>query len=124
MIQRIQTIYMLLVVIVATVAVPMLFSIDWLRSILLGITAILALYTIFKYKKRSVQQWLNWLNVLINFTLLGIFVYRMLNSSGEGLLSEKGVGVFVPVLSIVFLFLANKAIRRDEKLLKSADRLR
>ncbi|MFC2533146.1 MAG: DUF4293 family protein, partial [Capnocytophaga ochracea] len=26
--------------------------------------------------------------------------------------------------SIVFLFLANKAIRRDEKLVKSADRLR
>ena len=48
----------------------------------------------------------------------------MLNSPGESFISEKGVGVFAPVLSIVFLFMANKAIRRDEKLVKSADRLR
>ena len=122
MIQRIQTVYMLIAGVVA--AMPILFGLDWLRTLLFAISAVVALYTIFKYKKRNLQQLLNWLNIVINFTLLGIFVYRMLNSSGESLLSEKGVGVFVPVLSIVFLFLANKAIRRDEKLVKSADRLR
>ena len=122
MIQRIQTVYMLIAGIVA--AMPILFGLDWLRTLLFAISAVVALYTIFKYKKRNFQQLLNWLNIIINFTLLGIFVYRMLNSSGEGIISEKGVGVFVPVLSIVFLFLANKAIRRDEKLVKSADRLR
>lgn len=122
MIQRIQTVYMLIAGIVA--AMPILFGLDWLRTLLFAISAVVALYTIFKYKKRNIQQLLNWLNIVINFTLLGIFVYRMLNSSGESIISEKGVGVFVPVLSIVFLFLANKAIRRDEKLVKSADRLR
>lgn len=122
MIQRIQTVYMLIAGVVA--AMPILFGLDWLRTLLFAISAVVALYTIFKYKKRNIQQLLNWLNIVINFTLLGIFVYRMLNSSGESIISEKGVGVFVPVLSIVFLFLANKAIRRDEKLVKSADRLR
>jgi len=122
MIQRIQTVYMLIAGVVA--ALPLLFGLDWLRTLLFAISAVVALYTIFKYKKRNLQQLLNWLNIVINFTLLGIFVYQMLNSSGEGIISEKGVGVFVPVLSIVFLFLANKAIRRDEKLVKSADRLR
>ncbi len=122
MIQRIQTVYMLIAGVVASM--PILFGLDWLRSLLFAISAVVALYTIFKYKKRNLQQLLNWLNIVINFTLLGIFVYRMLNSSGESIISEKGVGVFVPVLSIVFLFLANKAIRRDEKLVKSADRLR
>ena len=122
MIQRIQTVYMLIVAIVS--GLPVLFGLDWIRTIVFALSAVLAIYSIFKYKKRSVQQWLNWLNILINFTLLGIFVYRMLNSPGESFISEKGVGVFVPVLSIVFLFLANKAIRRDEKLVKSADRLR
>ncbi|WP_454996274.1 DUF4293 domain-containing protein [Capnocytophaga leadbetteri] len=122
MIQRIQTVYMLIAGVVA--ALPLLFGLDWLRTLLFAISAAVALYTIFKYKKRNIQQLLNWLNIVINFTLLGIFVYRMLNSSGESIISEKGVGVFVPVLSIVFLFLANKAIRRDEKLVKSADRLR
>ena len=122
MIQRIQTVYLLAVAII--VALPILLGLDWLRIVLFTLSTILAIYSIFKYKKRSVQQWLNWLNILINFTLLGIFVYQMLNSSGEIFISEKGVGVFVPVLSIVFLFLANKAIKRDEKLVKSADRLR
>ena len=122
MIQRIQTVYMLIAGVVA--AMPILFGLDWLRTLLFAISAVVALYTIFKYKKRNIQQLLNWLNIVINFTLLGIFVYRMLNSPGESFISEKGVGVFAPVLSIVFLFLANKAIRRDEKLVKSADRLR
>ena len=122
MIQRIQTVYMLIVAIVA--GLPILFGLDWIRTRVFALSAVLAMYSIFKYKKRSVQQWLNWLNILINFTLLGIFVYRMLNSPGESFISEKGVGVFAPVLSIVFLFMANKAIRRDEKLVKSADRLR
>lgn len=122
MIQRIQTVYMLIAGVVA--AMPILFGLDWLRTLLFAISAVVALYTIFKYKKRNLQQLLNWLNIVINFTLLGIFVYRMLNSPGESFISEKGVGVFAPVLSIVFLFMANKAIRRDEKLVKSADRLR
>ena len=122
MIQRIQTVYMLIAGVVA--ALPILFGLDWLRTLLFAISAVVALYTIFKYKKRNLQQLLNWLNIVINFTLLGIFVYRMLNSPGESFISEKGVGVFAPVLSIVFLFMANKAIRRDEKLVKSADRLR
>ena len=113
---------MLIVAIVA--GLPVLFGLDWIRTIVFALSAVLAIYSIFKYKKRSVQQWLNWLNILINFTLLGIFVYQMLNSPGESFISEKGVGVFAPVLSIVFLFMANKAIRRDEKLVKSADRLR
>ncbi|CEN48041.1 conserved hypothetical protein [Capnocytophaga canimorsus] len=74
--------------------------------------------------KRQNQFVFNRLNILINLTLLGVFVYRMLTSSGESQISEKGVGIFLPILSIVFLFLANKAIYRDEKLVKSADRLR
>ena len=121
MIQRIQTVYMLAVMLIATLS--LFLGLDFFRGILFALSAIVAVYAILKYKKRIVQQRLNWLNILINVTLLGVFVYRMLNSSGE-LVSEKGVGLFVPALSIVFLFLANRAIGRDEKLVKSADRLR
>ena len=121
MIQRIQTVYMLAVMLIATLS--LFLGLDFFRGILFALSAIVAVYAILKYKKRIVQQRLNWLNILINVTLLGVFVYRMLNSSGE-LVSEKGVGLFVPVLSIVFLFLANKAILRDERLVKSEDRLR
>ena len=43
---------------------------------------------------------------------------------GENDISEKGVGMFIPILSIVLLALANKAIKKDEDLVKSVDRLR
>ncbi|HAE71723.1 MAG TPA: DUF4293 domain-containing protein, partial [Flavobacteriaceae bacterium] len=47
-----------------------------------------------------------------------------LSLSGESFLSEKGIGMFVPIISIVFLSVANKAIKKDEDLVKSVDRLR
>lgn len=136
MIQRIQSVYMLIVVIISGI-LPFVFSLytkadvaifayknDIISGVLFGASSFLAIYSILKFKTRQTQFVLNRLNILINLTLLGIFVYRVLTSSGENLISEKGVGIFLPVLSIVFLFLANKAIRRDENLVKSADRLR
>tara|TARA_Y100000815_G_scaffold204033_1_gene187794 strand:- start:13158 stop:13541 length:384 start_codon:yes stop_codon:yes gene_type:complete len=89
-----------------------------LGSILLGIISIL------NFKKRQHQFVLNRLNIILNFVLLGVFVYRTLKVSGETLVSEKGIGMLLPVISIVFLVLANKAIKRDEDLVKSVDRLR
>ena len=63
--------------------------------------------------------------MILNLILLGFFVYRILNTSGEATaVSEKGVGIFLPVISIVFLVLANRAIKKDEDLVKSVDRLR
>ena len=89
-----------------------------LGSIVLGVISIL------NFKKRQHQFVLNRLNIILNFVLLGVFVYRTLKVSGETLVSEKGIGMLLPVISIVFLVLANKAIKRDEDLVKSVDRLR
>lgn len=84
----------------------------------------LAIISILNYKKRQLQFVLNRLNIIINFALLGVFVYRSLNLPGETFVSEKGIGVLLPIISIVFLVMANKAIKRDEDLVKSVDRLR
>ena len=51
-------------------------------------------------------------------------MYQSLNLSGETSVSEKGIGMFLPVVSIILLALANKAIKKDEDLVKSADRIR
>ncbi|MBT8261926.1 MAG: DUF4293 domain-containing protein [Bacteroidia bacterium] len=91
---------------------------------LIGISVLLAIISIFNYKRRKGQFVLNRLNIISNFVLLGVFVYRSLTLSGETLVSEKGIGVLFPIISIVFLVLANKAIKRDEDLVKSVDRLR
>lgn len=136
MIQRIQTLY-LLIVILLTAALPFWVNLwsdvngneiyaqnDVLISATFFASAILALVAIFLFKKRQNQFVANRLNMILNLFLLGFFVYRSLNLSGETSVSEKGIGMLIPIFSIVFLVLANKAIRKDEDLVKSVDRLR
>lgn len=62
--------------------------------------------------------------ILINFILLGVLVYFSQNLSGEIKISEKGIGLLIPIVTIVVISLANKAIKKDEELVKSVDRLR
>jgi len=88
------------------------------------VAAVLVLWSIVKFKQRLHQFVLNRLTIILNFVLVGVFIFRSLNLSGEALASQKGIGVLLPVISIVFLVLANKAIKRDEDLVKSVDRIR
>ena len=136
MLQRIQTVYLLLSAI-ALVALYLWFPVvtdaagaivvEKNEPLLLGLlfgSVVLTLVSILNFKKRQLQFVLNRLNIILNFVLLGVFVYRSLSISGGTLVSEKGIGVLIPIISIVFLVLANKAIKRDEDLVKSVDRLR
>ena len=136
MIQRIQTIYLVISAVIMG-SLYMLFPvvlgeggaiiIDRNEPVVLGLIFIsiaLTIISILSFKKRQTQFVLNRLNIISNFILLGVFVYRSLTLSGETLVSEKGIGVLLPIISIVFLVLANKAIKRDEDLVKSVDRLR
>ncbi|WP_062061959.1 DUF4293 domain-containing protein [Aquimarina longa] len=136
MLQRIQTIYLLLAAIVSgglcfyfpygldQNAVE-LYAIEdvFLMGMFFGSVA-LSLISIFLFKKRQLQFVLGRINILLNFILLGVFVYWSLTVSGETKISEKGIGMIIPVISIVLLVMANKAIKRDENLVKSVDRLR
>ncbi|KIA86409.1 DUF4293 domain-containing protein [Flavobacterium sp. AED] len=137
MIQRIQTIYLFLAFVVTGILpffIPLwtmnngtdfLFMQDQVYVILFGLSTTLTLLSIVSYKKRQNQFVIGRLNIILNLILLGLFVYRSLNLSGETLaVSEKGIGMFLPVVAIVLLVLANKAIKKDEDLVKSVDRLR
>jgi len=135
-IQRIQTIYLLISAVISgglifvfhlwvTENDTLVFAKDNMIYLLLFLaSALLSLISIFKYKNRQSQFVLGRLNIILNFILLGLFVYQLLISPGESHISEKGVGIFMPIFSIVFLVLANKAIKKDEDLVKSVDRLR
>ena len=137
MIQRIQTIYLLLAF-VATGVLPFfiplwtmadgndyLFMQNQVYVVVFGLSTTLTLLSIVSYKKRQNQFVMGRLNMILNLILLGLFVYRSLNVSGETpAVSEKGIGMFLPIAAIVLLVLANKAIKKDEDLVKSVDRLR
>ena len=142
MIQRIQSIYLLLVIFLS-IGAPFFFKL-WVEAdnevfafdlfayesilykfvpISIIISALLALITIFRYNDRQQQFVLGRIIILINLFLLGILIYLSLNIPGE-IFSEKGIGMFIPSIVILFSVLANKAIRKDENLVKSVDRLR
>lgn len=136
MLQRIQTIYLLGVLINST-ALPYLLGVwtsvdgvvmyakDYpsIQGVFL-FSAMFTILSIFSYKKRKNQFVFGRFNIIFNFILLGLFVYQSLNLSGETNVSEKGIGMLIPLISIVFLALANKAIKKDEDLVKSVDRIR
>ena len=93
-------------------------------GIIFILSAILSFITIFLFKNRKLQFVLNRINILLNFLLLGFIVYNVLNVSGETQVSEKGIGTFLPILSVFLLVFANRYIKKDEDLVKSVDRLR
>lgn len=144
MIQRIQTIYLF---IAAIISGGLIFVFDlWktvdnisfeakdafasndilvkLIPILFVGSALLSLIAIFQFKNRKLQFVLGRLNILTNLFLLGLLIYQSLNLSGETVVSEKGIGLVLPIIVIFLLAIANKAIKKDEDLVKSVDRLR
>ncbi|KQB40232.1 Transcription termination factor Rho [Flavobacterium daejeonense] len=137
MIQRIQTVYLLLAFVITGV-LPFIFPLwtlsdgkaflfmqNQLYVVLFGLSTTLSVLSILSYKKRQNQFVIGRLNIILNLILLGLFLYRSLNLSGETpVVSEKGIGMFLPIFAIVALVLANKAIKKDEDLVKSVDRLR
>jgi len=137
MIQRVQTLYLILCMIITGVLpffMPLwtldnnkdfYFLFDQKYIVLFGLSTTFSLLSILSYKKRQNQFVIGRLNIILNLILLGLFVYRSLNVSGETILvSEKGIGMFLPIVAIVLLVLANKFIKKDEDLVKSVDRLR
>jgi hypothetical protein len=72
---------------------------------LIGLSTSLSVLSIVSYKKDKNQFVMGRLNMILNLILLGLFVYRSLNISGETVLvSEKGIGMFLPIIAIVLLW--------------------
>lgn len=86
---------------------------------------VILLFTIFQFKKRSLQIRLNLLSIFLNVLLVGgVFYYTTILEGKTGVTSQYGVGVVFPLLAIILIFMANYYIRKDEKLIQSANRLR
>ena len=135
MLQRIQSVYLFICILISgvlpffiklwTVNKLAVFATD--NKVYIGlflISAVLAAISIFSYQKRQNQFVLNRLNMILNFIIIGLLVYHSLNLPGGTQVSENGIGMFLPIFSIIFLALANKAIKKDEDLVKSVDRIR
>ena len=143
MIQRVQSIYLLLV----TISLGLLFMfpvwhakmpimelafefsiLDYeLLMFLTGATATAAFISIFLFGKRPLQARIALITTFMSLAIYGqIYFYTMQMDNPFSVLMEVSVqpGAFMPLLGIAFSFLAYRAVNRDEKLVRSMDRLR
>jgi hypothetical protein len=96
-----------------------------------GLIALLALATIFLFKKRQLQIKLCKLNLLLIAVQIAALVLYI-DVAKEAISPQNpgdvvlglAFGFFIPILSFLLTYLAIWFIKKDEKLIRSADRLR
>lgn len=141
MIQRIQSLYLLIVAIAAFSTYTLtlyvgkladgterrfLLADDFLMVIAIILLGILAIACIFLFKNRNLQFKLSVLGVIASFGFLFLEYFKVeaFKTNMNVLSGQYQVGAIVPLLMVVFFFLAARGIYKDEKLVKSLDRLR
>lgn len=152
MIQRIQTVYLLLVTICTAVCLFLpvgrflagdVMNIDlynlylslgdnlrdysvWALFALLLLASIISFVTIFLYKRRMLQVRMT---IFCALLLLGyciayaFFVYRFIDMS-EGVEFKVSWAASLPIVSVILDYLAFRGIMKDEMLIRALDRLR
>jgi ABC-type uncharacterized transport system permease subunit len=96
---------------------------------LMGLTilgAVLSLVAIFLFKNRKLQAQITGLSVVISILLLALIgvVFSQLLPVFNANAGHLGLGLGLPLVGVVFQFLAQRAIKKDENLVRSMDRLR
>ena len=129
MLQRIQTIWILLSVLSAaflyiTAQDVEVFGKTPIISISSVVLVLVGAFSLFSFKNRKRQILLNYISIIINALLIGILVYWVQNLSGGIDFPEKGIEPVFPLIAVICLFIANIFIKKDERLVKSVDRLR
>jgi len=95
-----------------------------------GLVLIVTIWMIVMFKRRSLQIKLGKLNILlIAFEIAAIVMYSDLAKSAidpnpETVIVSFKLGAIIPVLSLVLTYLAIRFIKKDDALVRSADRLR
>lgn len=94
--------------------------------ILNALTGILALLTLFMYKQMVVQLRLARIALFLNVLLIGglFFFYTGQIAKMVMIDPQYKFGIYLPVITLLFLVLAMRSIQKDIKLVRSADRLR
>lgn len=99
-----------------------------LQAVLTVLLSIFPIFIIFKFKNRKQQLLLIYIQIVL-IVLLGAWMFTSANNvlatNNQSLGADNiGVGFFLLPLSIILLAMAIGGIRKDEKLIKSAERLR
>lgn len=95
--------------------------------VIICVSSLLTLVSIFFYKNRKLQMKINNFNIFLTLIFIGtiyLWIPYMINEKIPAAIQSWQFGLFLPLLTFIVLIFANRFIRKDEKLVKSADRLR
>lgn len=95
-----------------------------LLFVLLLITCPIGLYTIFKYKNRKLQMSLCVLNIILILLWYGVFYLTGYVMGYEKMDFHPKFASCLPLAIMVFYIMARQGIKADERLVRSADRIR
>lgn len=152
MIQRIQSVYLLLVTVLLVVAICMpagqfiaadgvsahifkplgvslsdgVFQSTWGLFGILLLSAVIAFCTIFLFRNRMLQVRMTIFSsiLLIGYYIaFGVFMF-VLKSDLDAMSFQLGWALCLPAIAIILNYLAFRAIYKDELMVKAADRLR
>lgn len=137
MIQRIQTLYLLAVTVLAVLQcffpavyigdAPIGFSPTFIfYSAFCAVIPLISLAAIFMYKRRILQMRMCSLNIILMlFELIALAVYVYLSlQTVPGAEWTIEWSATIPLINVILSYLAIRAIGRDEALVRSLDRLR
>lgn len=139
MIQRLQSIWLLIAAVCAFLTFQLSFysgnkystnniphftelnaSTDYLIMLITGVMSVLCLFTIFIYKKRKQQLGFTILALILSVLNLVVYFLHIKEFANGNLLLTSIFAFIIPI----FLILALRGIWHDEKLVKSMNRLR
>lgn len=91
-----------------------------------AISAVLALVSVFMYKKRILQIRMSIFNLvlMVGFYLYFGFLLFRLNPEANLQFQKIGIGIIMPIIAIILTILAIRKIGADEALVRSLNRLR
>ena len=127
MIQRIQSIYLAF----SGILLAILFFIT-IKNLNLIITLILinnlfSFILIFLYKNRKLQMKICLTHLILLIILIISTIsqnYLMHSNDINSFITTYYIDIIIPIISILFVVLAYKGVKKDENLIKSMDRLR
>jgi hypothetical protein len=138
MIQRIQSLYLILVAVLMGIFISSpLYTLtgaetltitnsryELIAVLLAGISILIALGDVLLYKNRPLQIKVGWLLALLHVAVIAIaamVVIPLLSHTAE---YSIGIGSLLPPISLILVLLSIRNIKKDEKLVRGADRLR
>jgi len=141
MIQRIQSLWLLIVAIAAFATYTLTLYVgkmadgaekvfqladDFLLVIVIIALGLLALINLFLFKNRKLQFKLSVTGVILSIGFIFLEYLRVEDFKRDNIIQSGAyqIGALLPILMVIFFFLAARGVYKDEKLIKSMDRLR